>query len=148
MTVTAERMNRMLPIVEAPESQAADRRSAEPGTTALGAITRAGFFDSIDRCVRHLAARLGGADTAGNGNAESARVQLWQWLHADDATLDDGTPITFALFDGAIQRVGERLPRRGLPGQDKVMQAAWLLAELTHARTLAPVVMLPAERST
>src|SRR5215831_13215210 len=98
MTVTAERMNRVLPIVEAPDAQA-DRRSAAPGTTADGAITRAGFFDSIDRCVRHLAARLGGADAA-NGSAESARVQLWQWLHAGDAKLDDGTPITFALFDG------------------------------------------------
>jgi malate synthase len=141
-------MNRVLPIVDLPESPPTDGRAKpESGTTAHGAITRAGFFDSIDRCVRHLAARLGGADAAGNCGAECARVQLWQWLHAGDARLDDGTPITFALFDGALQRVGERLPRRGLPGQDKVMQAAWLLAELTHARTLTPTVMLPVERS-
>jgi len=127
----------------APQQAAPDARA--------GAVTRAGFLGHIDACVRHLAAWLGslhgdpGLVPAPETPAvESARVQLWRWLHSDDARLDDGTPIDFALFDAAIQRVGERLPRRGLPGQDSVLQAAWLLAELTHARTLAESVMLPA----
>jgi len=109
---------------------------------ACGAITRAGFIGHIDTCVRHLAALLvaGGGEPANTQRvaaAESARVQLWRWLHAGNAALDDGTPINFALFDTALQRVGERLPRRGMPGQENLMRAAWLLAELTHAHTLA-----------
>jgi malate synthase len=119
--------------------------------TPAGAITRAGFLGNIDLCVRYLAAWLGGLGCVpirqrmeNVSAAEIARVQLWQWLHLGDTTLDDGTPIDFALFDGAIQRVGERLPRRGLPGQENVTRAAWLLAELTHSRTLAEFMTVPA----
>jgi malate synthase len=116
-------------------------------TPAAAAITRAGFLDQIDSYVRHLAAMLGGSDAAHADDelspAERARVQLWHWLHDGGALLEDGTPVDFALFDAAIQRVGERLPRRGLPGQENVLQASWLLAELTHARTLTEPALVP-----
>jgi len=127
---------------------------ADPSWPANGhagatcAISRAGFLDHVDACVRHLAAWLGAAaapDALHDNDftsAERSRVQLWRWLHGGDAALDDGTPIDFALFDAAIQRVGERLPRRGLPGQGNVLRAAWLLAELTYARTLADSVSI------
>jgi malate synthase len=116
--------------------------SSEPES---GSVSRAGFLGHIDDCVRRLAAWLGGNTTLGAeiGSLERDRVQLWRWLHSDRAVLDDGTPIDFALFDAAIQRVGERLPRRGLPGQGNLLQAAWLLAELTHARTLPERVAVP-----
>ncbi len=123
-----------------------DLIAAPPGT-----ITRAGFLNNIDVCVRYLAAWLDGHGCVpiqhlmeDAGTAEIARVQLWQWLHTSGLKLDDGTPIDFALFDGALQRIGERLPRRGLPGQGRITQAAWLLAELTHARTLADFLTLAA----
>ena len=111
-------------------------------------ITRAGFVGAIDLCVRHLAAWLGGCPPPRerpdiDPAAESARVQLWKWLHCEHTLLDDGTPINFALFDTALLRVGERLPRRGLPGQENVSQAALLLAELTHARTLTEMLARP-----
>ncbi len=109
-----------------------------PSIPASGPITRASFLDHVDSCVRYLAAWLGGTPVP-NAAAERARVELWRWLHVDRAALDDGTPIDFALVDAAVQRVGERLPRRGLPGQEKLMQAAWLLAELTHAGTFAEI---------
>jgi len=110
---------------------------------AHGPVTRADFLARIDLCVRYLAAWLSGSSPTPPDDAnvaEAARVQLWKWLHSDGALLDDGTPIDFALFDNALQRVGERLPRRGLPGQGNVLRAAWLLAELTYARTLADSV--------
>lgn len=107
---------------------------------AHGPVTRADFLARIDLCVRYLAAWLSGSSPTPPDDAnvaEAARVQLWKWLHSDGALLDDGTPIDFALFDNALQRVGERLPRRGLRGQENLMTAALLLAELTHARALS-----------
>jgi len=111
-------------------------------------VSRAEFLLRIDSCVRYLAALLAGLESMPAGAeslaAERGRVQLWHWLHGGPAFLDDGTPIDFALFDAAIQRVGERLPRRGLPGQEHVLQAACLLAELTHARSLADAALVSA----
>jgi len=118
------------------------------GPSHRDTVSRAEFLLRIDSCVRHLAALLAGVDSAPadgeSSTAERGRVQLWQWLHGGNAFLDEGAPIDFALFDAAIQRVGERLPRRGLPGQENVLQAACLLAELTHARSLAEPALVSA----
>jgi len=111
-------------------------------------VSRAEFLHRIDSSVRYLAALLAGLEsTPAHGespNAERGRMQLWHWLHDGNCVLDEGTPIDFALFDAAIQRVGERLPRRGLPGQENVLQAACLLAELTHARALTAPALVSA----
>ncbi len=119
---------------------------APPGT-----ITRAGFLGNIDVCVRYMAAWLDGLGCVpihhlmeDAATAEISRAQLWQWLRHGDLRLDDGTPVDYALFDAAIQRIDERLPRTGLIGQARVPQAAWLLSELTHARQLADFLTLPA----
>ena len=128
-----------------------DRRAlaidAAEATLRADTVTRAEFLLRIDSCVRHLAAQLAGLEsTPADGEsptAERGRVQLWHWLHDGNARLENGTPIDFALFDDAIQRVGERLPRRGLPGQENILQAACLLAELTHARSLTEPTLLP-----
>ena len=110
------------------------------GPAPVDTVTRAEFLLRIDSCVRYLAALLAGLESmpadGESSAAERGRAQLWHWLHGGNAFLDEGAPIDFALFDAAIQRVGERLPRRGLPGQENVLRAACLLAELTHARTL------------
>lgn len=115
--------------------------------SASTALTRAGFLATIDLCVRALAARLGTVSPRpiddATANAETARTELWRWLHVEPTRLDDGTPVDFALFDDAIQRVGERLPRRGLPGQEHLTRAAWLLAELTHAPHPTPMAEAP-----
>jgi malate synthase len=130
------------------ESRHALTIDAAEAAVGAGAVTRAEFLRGIDACVRHLAALLAGLGPAPaegeSSTAERARVQLWQWLHGGNAFLDEGTPIDFALFDAAIQTVGERLPRRGLPGQENVLQAACLLAELTHARSLAEPALVSA----
>jgi malate synthase len=148
--VTGEHIRDLLPATDAESSHSVrqDLDLGSPTSARTGTITRAGFLDAIDRCVRHFAALLGGAPAANDDpmNAaapvEGARVQLWRWLHGANALLEDGTPIDFSLFDAAIQRVGERLPRRGLRGPEYVLQAAWLLAELTHASTLPPQAAL------
>jgi malate synthase len=118
---------------------------------APGSISRAGFLNNIDVCVRYLAAWLDGLGCVpihhlmeDAATAEIARVQLWQWLHVGNQALDDGTRIDFALFDRAVATISERLPRHGLPGQERLAQAAWMLAEMTHAREMAEFLTLPA----
>ena len=129
--------------IDAPAASAVELVSDAPACTP---VRRADFLARIDQCVRYLAARLSAGatpeshTTQGVEAAELASAQLWRWLHADRAILDDGTPITFPVFDNALQRVGERLPRRGLPGQEQLLRAAWLLAEATHAPERAPIV--------
>ncbi|HEX3122637.1 MAG TPA: hypothetical protein VHQ21_04990 [Rhodanobacteraceae bacterium] len=121
---------------------------AADATARGAAVSRAEFLRTIDACVRHLAAMLAGLEpTPGDDkslNAERGRVQLWRWLHDGNAFLDDGTPIDFALFDRAVATISERLPRHGLPGQERLAQAAWMLAEMTHAREMAEFLTLPA----
>ena len=118
---------------------------------STGTITRAGLLNNIDVCVRYLAAWLDGLGCVPIHNlmedaatAEISRSQLWQWLHVGGQALDDGTPLDFKGFDRAIATVAERLPKNGLPGQEKIPQAAWMLAELTHSKQLAEFLTLPA----
>lgn len=134
--------------VQDPGVDAHDALRRDPSATraANARVGRADFLSLIDDCVRYLAAQLSSSKPADGlvEAAEAAGAQLWRWLHADPAVLDDGTPITFAVFDSALQRIGERLPRRGLPGQENVLHAALLLAEATHARTPASIAGLRA----
>lgn len=124
---------------------------------SLGTITRAGFENNVEVCVRYLAAWLDGngcvpihhlmEDAA---TAEIARAQLWQWLHfADDGgeplSLDDDTPVDFVLLERALISLPSRLgdPRR-IPGAARVAEAIGLLDRLTHADELAEFLTLPA----
>ncbi len=118
---------------------------------SLGTITRAGFENNIEVCVRYLAAWL-----AGNGcvpihwlmedaaTAEIARTQLWQWLHHGSLQLDDGTPIDGVLLDRALLNLPSKLAGEAMPGADLVPQAIALLERLTVSDTLEDFLTLPA----
>ena len=126
-------------------------------TPSRGTITRQGFENNVEVCVRYLAAWL-----AGNGcvpihhlmedaaTAEIARAQLWQWLHfADDGSqplsLDDGTPVDFVLLERALIGLPARLAAQpNLPGAGHVSEAIGMLDRLTHAEELAEFLTLPA----
>ena len=95
----------------------ADRRA--------GAITEAGFRGNVSVALQYLNSWLRGNGAAAINNlmedaatAEISRAQLWQWINAG-ATLDDGRPITGALYeqvrDEELGKLGARraLPRRG-----------------------------------
>nr|WP_242003052.1 malate synthase A [Vulcaniibacterium tengchongense] len=118
----------------------------------LGTITREGFENNVEVCVRYLAAWLDGngcvpihwlmEDAA---TAEIARAQLWQWLHSDGLHLDDGTPIDEVLLDRAFLNLSSRLGDRSrLPGASRINEAIGLLDRLTHADELAEFLTLPA----
>ena len=118
-----------------------------------GTITRAGFDNNVEVCVRYLAAWLDGQGCVpihwlmeDAATAEIARAQLWQWLHhADGLHLDDDTEIDFALLERAFialpAKLGDRLR---LPGASRINEAIGMLDRLTHADTLADFLTLPA----
>jgi malate synthase len=135
---------------------------------AIGTVTRAGFDNNVEVCVRYLAAWLDGngcvpihwlmEDAA---TAEIARAQLWQWLHfpriARDAGLAgeaagplhlaDGEPIDFALLERALIGLPARLAdSTQLPGASRINEAIGMLDRLCHAGTLEEFLTLPAYR--
>jgi malate synthase len=126
-------------------------------TPPLGSITRAGFDNNVEVCVRYLAAWLDGLGCVpihwlmeDAATAEIARAQLWQWLHFADGghaplRLDDGSPIDFALFERALIGLPARLTAvADLPGATRVCDAIALLESLTQRDTLADFLTLPA----
>lgn len=133
-------------------------------TPPIGCITRAGFENNVEVCVRYLAAWLDGngcvpihwlmEDAA---TAEIARAQLWHWLHHADPRedgsrceplhLDDGTPVDFALLERAFIGLPSRLEgRMNLPGASRICEAIGMLDRLTHADELEDFLTLPAYR--
>ena len=120
---------------------------------SIGTITRAGFENNVEVCVRYLAAWLDGngcvpihwlmEDAA---TAEISRAQLWQWLHADPPLhLDDGTPVDFALLERALIGLPSKFAdRMQLPGAQRIPEAIAMLEDLTHSEVLADFLTLPA----
>lgn len=119
-----------------------------------GSITRAGFENNVEVCVRYLAAWLDGNGCVPIHNlmedaatAEISRSQLWQWLHAGNQHLDDGTAIDFALLEASLRALPARLgDTSALPGAARITQAITLLDELSHADELVEFLTLPAYR--
>ena len=122
-----------------------------------GTISRSGFDNNVEVCVRYLAAWLDGLGCVpihglmeDAATAEIARAQLWQWLHAsasgtDPVHLDDGTPIDMTLFDRTLLSLPTKLAAQGaLPGAARIADAIALLDSLTESQTLAPFLTLPA----
>ncbi|MCC8363211.1 malate synthase A [Lysobacter sp. A6] len=120
---------------------------------SLGTITRAGFENNVEVCVRYLAAWLDGngcvpihwlmEDAA---TAEISRTQLWQWLHAEPPLhLDDGTPVDGVLMERALIGLpGKFADRMQLPGAARIPEAIEMLVALTEKDTLEDFLTLPA----
>ncbi|MBP6078758.1 MAG: malate synthase A [Xanthomonadales bacterium] len=119
-------------------------------TPSSGSITRTGFLNNIDVCVRYVAAWLDGLGCVpihhlmeDAATAEISRAQLWQWLHVGGLTFDDGTPLDFAAFDAAIAAIRSRVDPAGLPGEQMFDEAVALLSAWTHADDLVEFLTLP-----
>jgi malate synthase len=133
-----------------------------------GSVTRGGFDNNVEVCVRYIAAWLDGQGCVpihwlmeDAATAEIARAQLWQWLHHTDVAagrepalsddgreplhLADGTPIDFALFERALIGLpGKFSERMQMPGATRIDEAIALLDALTHRDTLEDFLTLPA----
>ena len=117
----------------------------------IGTITRAGFDNNVEVCLRYTAAWLDGQGCVpihhlmeDAATAEIARAQLWQWIHYGDLEFADGAPIDLALFDHALAAHTHRLRDSAHPGATRADAAAKLILELIHADTLADFLTLPA----
>jgi malate synthase len=118
---------------------------------AIGTVTRAGFDNNVEVCLRYTAAWLEGLGCVPIHNlmedaatAEIARAQLWQWLHHGPLEFSDHAQIDFALFDHALAAHTHRLRGGHLPGASRANDAAALIAALTHADELRDFLTLPA----
>jgi malate synthase len=131
---------------------------AAPG----GTISRAGFDNNVEVCLRYTAAWLDGLGCVpihhlmeDAATAEIARAQLWQWLHHADSPADgtsasgglefpDQAPIDFALFDHALAAHTHRLRESRHPGAAHADAAAALISRMTHADELGDFLTVPA----
>ncbi len=116
-----------------------------------GTITRGGFLNNIEVGLRYTAAWLDGQGCVpihhlmeDAATAEIARSQLWQWTHLGHSVLEDGTRITLAFFDEALDWTLADLRGQDLPGKPHLDAAAALFRDLTHAPDLADFLTLPA----
>ena len=116
-----------------------------------GTITRAGFDNNVEVCLRYTAAWLDGLGCVpihhlmeDAATAEIARAQLWQWLHHGDLEFPDHAPIDFALFDQALAAHTHRLRQSQHPGAARADAAAALISRMTHADELGDFLTLPA----
>ena len=120
---------------------------AAPG----GTISREGFDNNVEVCLRYTAAWLDGLGCVpihhlmeDAATAEIARAQLWQWLHHDGVEFPDEAPIDFALFDQALAAHTHRLRESQHPGASHADAAAALISTMTHADELGDFLTLPA----
>jgi malate synthase len=118
----------------------------------VGTITHAGFDNSVEVCVRYLAAWLDGQGCVpihwlmeDAATAEISRTQLWQWLHQGGLHLDDGTQLDSVLLDRALIALpGKLADRMHAPGASKLHDAIALLDRITDADELVDFLTLPA----
>ncbi|WP_043696362.1 malate synthase A [Luteibacter sp. 9133] len=118
---------------------------------AIGTVTRSGFDNNVEVCLRYTAAWLEGLGCVPIHNlmedaatAEIARAQLWQWLHHGPVEFSDHAHIDFGLFDQALAAHAHRLRGSDLPGASRADDAARLISALTHADELRDFLTLPA----
>ena len=116
-----------------------------------GTISRDGFENNIEVCLRYTAAWMGGLGCVPIHNlmedaatAEIARAQLWQWLHHGGLEFPDHAPIDFALFDQMLAAHAHRMRDSAFPGANHAPAAATLISTLTHADQLGDFLTLPA----
>ncbi len=118
---------------------------------AIGTITRQGFDNNVEVCLRYTAAWLEGLGCVpihhlmeDAATAEIARAQLWQWLHHGPLEFSDHAHIDMALFDHALATHCHRLRESTQPGAGRAEEAAALISALTHADELRDFLTLPA----
>ena len=122
-----------------------------------GKITEQGVRTNISVGVQYMAAWLGGNGCVPLYNlmedaatAEISRAQLWQWLHHDSCSLDDGRPVTRGLIEelltDEIAKLEQELGTEAFQAGN-YSQAADLLEQITYQDTFEDFLTLVAYRT-
>lgn len=119
-----------------------------------GAITEAGLRNNISVAVQYLESWLRGQGCVPLYNlmedaatAEIARAQLWQWVHQENAVLEDGSSITTdsvkQMFDEELQKIRTEM---GIDHYEtgKFALAGEILEQLTVANEFTEFLTLAA----
>jgi malate synthase len=116
-----------------------------------GSISQQGFNNTVEVCVRYLAAWLSGVGCVAihglmedAATAEICRSQLWLWMHKKDLHLSDGTPVSLALFEAALLSLPSKLAQEKITGLNQIPRAISLLDQLVRAPELEDFLTLPA----
>ena len=119
-----------------------------------GAKTEAGLRTNVSVALQYLAAWLAGSGAVAINNlmedtatAEISRAQVWQWLHQPGIALDDGRPVTPALYrqiyDEELARLRARLGADAAQA-DRLELAARLFDELATGEAFEEFLTLRA----
>lgn len=116
-----------------------------------GAITTAGLHNNVSVALQYLEAWLAGRGAVAiydlmedAATAEISRSQLWQWIR-HGRTFDDGTPVTTALVEAALDAELARLTDEGLDA-GRLKLAADLVRQVALADDLPDFLTVVAEQ--
>jgi malate synthase len=114
------------------------------------AVTEDGIRHNLRAALLYLEAWLRGVGAVAIDNlmedaatAEISRAQVWQWLHHKVA-LPDGRLVEPALVERLLHEERARVEAQGLPKDNRLPDAAALLATVALSPELPPFLTLPA----
>ncbi|MHB1260805.1 MAG: malate synthase A [Thermoplasmatota archaeon] len=120
-----------------------------PGLTGAG-VTEDGVRHNLRAALLYLEAWLRGLGAVAIDNlmedaatAEISRAQLWQWVRHKVA-LPDGRPVDAALVDRLLAEERARIEAQGLPKDNRLPEAAELLATVALSSELPAFLTIPA----
>ncbi|MFA0960659.1 malate synthase A [Roseivirga sp. BDSF3-8] len=119
-----------------------------------GKITETGLRQNVNVAILYIGSWLQGTGAAALYNlmedaatAEISRAQVWQWLHNEGITLDDGRPVDTDLYRQVL--IEEKESIRSMVGEDaykagRYEEAAALFDDLVTDKQFVSFLTLPA----
>ena len=114
------------------------------------AVTEEGIRHNLRAALLYMEAWLRGVGAVAIDNlmedaatAEISRAQVWQWLHHKVA-LPDGRVVEPALVERLLAEERSRVESQGLPKDNRLQEAAELLATVALSPELPPFLTVPA----
>ncbi|HEX8428622.1 malate synthase A [Hymenobacter sp.] len=112
-----------------------------------GSITEEGLKLNIDVAIQYLESWLGGNGCVPIYNlmedaatAEISRAQVWQWVHTPGTVLQDGRPVTMALYRSLVPGQLDKI--RTLVGEERYTTGRYLEAARLFDRMVTSEIFI------